>query len=61
MCELPTKSPGSHKILQSLQKEEILEVKHKRNVSFLEARKIVGTYIGENSYISVARSADTIN
>ena len=30
--------------------KEILEVKHKRNVSFLEARKIVGTYMGEKSY-----------
>ena len=29
--------------------------KHKRNVSFLEARKIVGSYMGENSYASVAR------
>ena len=40
---------------------EVLEVKHKRNVSFLEARKIEGTYMGENSYASVARRADTIN
>ncbi len=32
-----------------------------RNVSFLEARKIVGTYMGENRYASVARRADTIN
>ena len=42
-------------------KKEILEVKHKRNVSFQEARKIVGTFMGENSYASVARRADTIN
>ena len=41
--------------------KEILEVKHKRNVSFLEARKIVGTYMGENSYASVASRADTTN
>ena len=36
-------------------------MKHKRNVSFLVARKIVGTYMGENSYASVARRADTTN
>ena len=36
-------------------------MKTKRNVSFLEARKIVGTYMGENSYAFVARRADTIN
>ena len=41
--------------------KEILEVKHKRNVSFLKARKIVGTYMGENSYASVVRTADTTN
>ena len=40
--------------------KEILEVKHKRNMSFMEARKIVGTYIGENSYASVAWRVDTI-
>ena len=35
------------------QKEkEIVEIKHKRNVSFLEARRIVGSYIGESSYAS---------
>ena len=28
--------------------KEILEMKHKRNVSFLEARNIVSTYMGEN-------------
>ena len=39
----------------------ILEVKHKRNVSFLEARKIVGTYMGENSYAYVAQRANTTN
>ena len=41
--------------------KEILEVKHKRKVSFLEARKIVGTYMGKNSYASIARRADTAN
>ena len=30
-------------------------MKHKWNVSFLEARKIVGSYMGENSYASVAQ------
>ena len=43
------------------QKEkEIIEVKHKRNVSFLEARRIVGSYMGESSYASVARRADSV-
>ena len=41
--------------------KEILEVKHKKNVSFLEAKKIFGTYNGEKSYASVARRVDTIN
>ena len=44
------------------QKEkEIIEVKHKRNVSFLEAGRIVGSYMGESSYASVARRADGTN
>ena len=44
------------------QKEkEIIGVKHKRNVSFLEARKIVGSFMGESSYASVARRVDRIN
>ena len=42
-------------------KKEIIEVKHKRNVSFLEARRIVGSYMGESSYASVARRADRTN
>ena len=41
--------------------KEITDVKHKRNVSFLEARKIVGSYMGENSNTSVAQRADTTN
>ena len=41
--------------------KEILQVKHKSNVSFLEARKIVGTYMHKNSYASVAQRANTIN
>ena len=36
-------------------------MKHKRNVYFLEARKIVGIYMGRNSYASVAQRVDTIN
>ena len=36
-------------------------MKHKRNVSFLEARKIAGSYMGEISYAFVARRADTTN
>ena len=44
------------------QKEkEIIEVKHKRNVSFLEAWRIVGSYMGESSYASVARKANRTN
>ena len=44
------------------QKEkEIIEVKHKRNVSFLEARRIVGNYMGESCYASVAQRADRTN
>ena len=42
-------------------KKEILEVKHKRNMSFLEARKIIATYMGENDDASVARRANTTN
>ena len=45
----------------SLKKKKILEAKHKRNVTFLEARKIVGSYMGENAYASVAGRADPIN
>ena len=33
----------------------------KRNMSILEARKIVGTNMGESSYASVARMANTTN
>ena len=43
------------------QEKEILEVKPKKNVSFLEVTKIVGIYMGENSYASVARRANTTN
>ena len=44
------------------QKEkEIIEVKHKRNVSFLEAWRIVGSYMEESSYATVARRADRTN
>ena len=42
-------------------KKEILEVKRKRKVSFLEPKKIVGTYIGKNSYASVGWRVNTTN
>ena len=41
--------------------KEIIEVKHKRNMSFLEARKIVGSYMGGNIYASVTQRADRTN
>ena len=41
--------------------KEIIEVKHKRNVSFLEAKRIVESYMGEISYASVARRVDRTN
>ena len=44
-----------------IKEKEILEVQHKRNMSFLEAKKIVGTNMGENSYASVAPRVDTTN
>ena len=34
--------------------KEMLEMKDKRNVTFLEARKLVGSYLGENTYASIA-------
>ena len=48
-------------LTEPTKKKEILEVKCKRNVSFLEAREIVGTYMDENSYNSIACRANTIN
>ena len=48
MCKLPIRSSG-------------FEAKHKRNVSFLEARRIVESYMRESSYASVARRADRTN
>ena len=41
--------------------KEILEVKHKRNMFFLEAKKIIGSYMGENGYSSVAQRMNTTN
>ena len=41
--------------------KELLEVKCKRNVSFQEARKIIGTDMEKNKYVSVARRAATTN
>ena len=63
MWKLPTRSSSfSTRSCAVYQKErEIIEVKHKRNESFLEARKIVGSYMGESSYASVAWRADRTN
>ena len=37
-------------LVTSIKKEkEILQVKHKRDVTFLKAKKPVGSYIGENT------------
>ena len=36
-------------------------MKHKRNVSFLETKEFVRTYMGEESYASIAQRADTTN
>ena len=33
--------------------KEILQVKHLKNISFEEARKVVGFYMAESSYASV--------
>ena len=41
--------------------KKILSVKQQRNVPFLKGRKIVGTYLGENSYTSVARRENITN
>ena len=41
--------------------KETIEVKHKRNVSFLETKKIVGSYMSKTSYAPVTRSAVTSN
>ena len=62
MYKLPTRSFDLRKILRCLQKEkEILEERHRMSLSFPEAMKIEGNYMGENTYASVARRADTIN
>ena len=41
--------------------KDIIEVKHKRNMSFLESRRIVGSYMRESSCTSVARRVDRTN
>ena len=61
MCELTTKSQGLRKILRSLQKRKRYLRWKTSGMSFLEARKRVGTYMGEISYAPVARRTDTIN
>ena len=51
------------KILQLMQDHSMFtkKKKGKRNVSFLEGMKILGTYMGESSYASVAWRANTTN
>ena len=62
MCKLLSKSPSLCKILWSLQKRKRNTWgETQKDFVFLEVRKIVGTYIGENSYTSVAQRVDTIN
>ena len=41
--------------------EEIIKLKNKWNVSFLKARRTVGSYMGESIYTSVAKRADRTN
>ena len=41
--------------------KEILEVEHKRNVTFWDAKKIVGNYMGESSYANVTQGAHRTN
>ena len=54
--------PADSRTCGVYQKEkDIIEIKHKRNVPFLEARRIVGGYMGESSYTSVARRVDRTN
>ena len=38
--------------------KEILAGKHKKNVTFLDASKIKGSYMGENTYASIAQRVD---
>ena len=53
--------PTSSKSCDIYKREsEILKVKHKRNVTFLEARIIVGSYMGENTYASMTQRGDLI-
>ena len=47
--------------MTSIKEKEILQVKHMRNISFLEVRKILGSYMAENTYVSVAQRVDPIN
>ena len=62
MCKLLSNLSGLRKSLCCLQKEkEIIEVKYKRNVSFLEAGRIVESCMGESSYPSVTRTANRTN
>ena len=60
MCKLPTRSSGLRKILRCLKKKEIIEMKQEECV-LPGSKKIIGSYMGESSYASVARSADRTN
>ena len=44
-----------------IKKKEILEIKHKRNVTFLEARKIARSDMEEHTYASIARRVNPVN
>ena len=40
--------------------KEILKIKHKRKITFLKTRRILGSYVRENTYTSVAQRVDPI-
>ena len=66
MCKMLTRSSGFYtRSFNVYKKEKEIEKRgsetQEENVSFLEAKKIVGPYMGENSYVSVAQRADTTN
>ena len=60
----PTKSQQAHPAysrycdVYKKKEREILKVKHKKNA---KARKIVGFYMGDNTYTTLVRRADLIN
>ena len=61
MCKLLTRSSRLRKILRCLQKRKGNTWGETWGMSFLEARKIVGSYMEENSYSSVAQRVNTTN